>query len=589
MKENALRLSLIQDNPITGDIENNCKMAKDAILAERSADLVVFSECFVTGYPVNDLVLRPGFINAVTDAIADLRKFVIETNGPAVLIGAPQVGAPLPYNAAYLIEPDGNMRVVRKCELPNSDVFDERRTFAMGNPADAKPLMFRGFSLGVQICEDMWHGPVTRALAEENADLLLVINGSPYNRGKQAVRLKNAETRVRMSGLPLIYVNQVGGQDELVFDGKSFIMNVNGGVMTAAGFRPDVLRVEVTRGDGFDKTDNTVMIHGVDEFSADTPRAPLIEDYSACVLGLRDYVRKIGTSRVFLGVSGGLDSALVLAMAVDALGPDRVVGVMMPSRHTGQESLNLADDLMTRLGVHKMTLPIFDTYDVLNDTMTAVSDGLGEQLGVTPNHGIARENYQARLRGVSLMGLANALGGIVLSTGNKSEMAVGYATLYGDMAGGFNPLKSVYKSDAFEMSRLRNGLTAEDLGELGFSAVREPIPVRIITRPPTAELADGQTDQKSLGSYDVLDTLLRCIIEDSMGPDAGAKRLRQVFGDVDNGPETAGLSFEAYAVMIAKKVRNAQYKRMQAPPGVKTNLVDFGLGWRYAIAGTYTL
>lgn len=586
MHSQGLRLSLIQDNPVTGDIANNTETVKRYLREESRADLIVFSECFVTGYPVNDLVLRPGFLGAVDDAIAEIRRAVIAADGPAVLVGAPQSGATLPYNAAFLIEPDGNVRVVRKCELPNSDVFDERRTFAMADPHDAQPLAFRGYNLGIQICEDMWHGPVSRSLAEECADVLLVINGSPYQRGKQDLRLRNAEARVRMTSLPLIYVNQVGGQDELVFDGNSFVMNANGGVMTAAAFGPDVLRVEMTRGDGGSASDTRVFIHALEEISPSADLPPIATDYAACVLGLRDYVAKTGAERVYLGVSGGLDSAIVLAMAADALGADRVVGVMMPSQHTGRESLDLAEDLMSRLGVHKMTLPIVETYEAMNAAMTSAADGLAAQLGKSPDHGIARENYQARLRGMSLMGLANALGGIVLSTGNKSEMAVGYSTLYGDMVGGFNPLKSVYKSDAFDMARWRNRC---EPAAFGFKGAADPIPGGIISRPPTAELAEGQTDQKTLGSYEVLDELLRCLIEGGMGAGASARHLKRVFGDVDSGPETAGLDFATYAETIARKVRNAQYKRMQAPPGVKLNVTDFGLGWRYPIAGTYTL
>ena len=586
MQSQGLRLSLVQDNPVTGDIANNTETVKRYLREESRADLIVFSECFVTGYPVNDLVLRPGFLGAVDDAIAEIRRAVIAADGPAVLVGAPQSGATLPYNAAFLIEPDGNVRVVRKCELPNSDVFDERRTFAMADPHEAKPLAFRGYNLGVQICEDMWHGPVSRSLAEECADVLLVINGSPYQRGKQDLRLRNAEARVRMTGLPLIYVNQVGGQDELVFDGNSFVMNATASVMTAAAFGPDVLRVEMTRGDGGSASDTRAFIHALEEISPSANLPPIATDYAACVLGLRDYVAKTGSERVYLGVSGGLDSAIVLAMAVDALGADRVVGVMMPSQHTGRESLDLAEDLMSRLGVHKMTLPIVETYEAMNAAMTSAADGLAAQLGKTPDHGIARENYQARLRGMSLMGLANALGGIVLSTGNKSEMAVGYSTLYGDMVGGFNPLKSVYKSDAFDMARWRNRC---DPATFGFKGAASPIPEGIISRPPTAELAEGQTDQKTLGSYEVLDELLRCLIEGGMGAGASARHLKRVFGDVDNGTETAGLDFATYAETIARKVRNAQYKRMQAPPGVKLNVTDFGLGWRYPIAGRYSL
>lgn len=587
MQSQSLRLSLIQDNPVTGAVAQNTQTVIEHLDRERDVDLIVFSECFVTGYPVNDLVTRPGFLHEIDQAIAQIRTAVIAANGPAVLVGAPQSGARLPYNAAFLIEPSGAVRVVRKSELPNADVFDERRTFAMADPKDATPLEFRGFRLGIQICEDMWHGPVSRALADECAEVLLVINGSPYQGDKQAIRLQNAQARVRSTGLPLIYVNQFGGQDELVFDGCSFTMNTDGAVMTAAAFRADVMRVNLRR-----QPDSTIHIEGVDERANTAPTEiegiPRVigEDYNACVLGLRDYVEKTGSPRVFLGVSGGLDSALVLAMAVDAIGADRVVGVMMPSSHTGDESLSLAEDLMTRAGVHKMTISIGDAYDVIDGAMTDYVDTLSAQLGVTPNHAIARENYQARLRAVKLMGLSNALGGIVLSTGNKSELAVGYSTLYGDMVGGFNPLKSVYKSEAFMMAAWRN---ACDPAEYGFSGVRNIIPIGIITRPPTAELAEGQTDQASLGDYIVLDAVLKVMIEGGMGAKAASRHIQREFGAEFLDGKTAGLDPDAYAEKIGRMLRNAQYKRMQAPPGVKLNTTDFGLGWRYPIAGKYTL
>lgn len=582
-----LRLSLIQANPITGDVHNNTELVLSAIESERASDLIVFTECFLTGYPVNDLVLRPGFLRGVEEGIARVRAAVIEADGPAVLVGAPMAAATLPYNAAYLIEPSGDVRIVRKSELPNTDVFDERRTFAMADPAEAAPLLFRGFRLGVQICEDMWHGPVSRALADECAEALIVINGSPYQRGKAAARARNAEARVRATGLPLVYVNQVGGQDDLVFDGRSFTMNTDGAVLNASAFRPDVMRVSLVREGA------RVHVEGVDEFA--DPVAPvaaggapveIAEDYAACVLGLRDYADKTGSPRVFVGVSGGLDSALVLSMAVDALGPDRVVGVMMPSEHTGQESLDLADDLMTRLGVRRRVVPITGAYSAVDAAVSPEAESLATEIGVVATHAITRQNYQARVRGVILMGLSNALGGIVLSTGNKSELAVGYSTLYGDMVGGFNPLKSVYKSDAFVMARWRNACDPAVNGLIGPDC---PIPEGIIDRPPTAELAPGQTDQENLGAYEVLDAVLRLMIEERMGPQAAARRITRDIGEARIAELCGGKSPFEYAERVAGMLRAAQYKRVQAPPGVKLNETDFGLGWRYPVAGRYAL
>lgn len=587
MSNQRLRLSLIQANPVTGDVTHNTDMAIAALGTERDADLIVFSECFLTGYPVNDLVLRPGFLREVEEGLAHLREAVIAADGPAVLVGAPMAAASLPYNAAYLIEPSGEVRAVRKSELPNTDVFDERRTFAMANPSESAPLLFRGFRLGVQICEDMWHGPVSRALADECAEALIVINGSPYQRGKAAARAMNAQARVRATGLPLVYVNQVGGQDDLVFDGRSFTMNPDGGAMTGAAFRPDVMRVSLVRGDsGVHIESSEERAPSFAPAAGDGFPAEIAEDYAACVLGLRDYVEKTRSPRVFVGVSGGLDSALVLSMAVDALGPERVVGVMMPSEHTGPESLALADDLMSRLGVRRRVIPITGAYDALDAAVSPEAESLAAEMGVRASHEITRQNYQARARGVVLMGLSNALGGIVLSTGNKSEMAVGYSTLYGDMVGGFNPLKSVYKSDAFVMARWRNACAPAAEGLLGGAA---PIPERIIDRPPTAELAPGQTDQDSLGAYEVLDAVLRAMIEGRMGPEAAARLIKREIGEERVAALCGGDTPLSYALKVARMLRAAQYKRVQAPPGVKLNETDFGLGWRYPVAGSYRL
>jgi NAD+ synthase len=582
MPQDRLRLAMIQENPTVGDLDGNATLAITHITENRHVDLIIFNECFVTGYPLGDLVLRHGFLRDTDRAISRIRDHVIATGGPAVLIGAPIAGTGLPFNGALLIEPSGSTRVVRKTELPNSDVFDERRTFAMAEPDSQGPLPFRGFRLGVMICEDMWHGRVARHLSDELAEVLIALNGSPYQGGKHQVRLANAQARVRATGLPLIYLNQVGGQDELVFDGGSFTLNTDGAVMCARAFSPDVMQLLLRR----DDQGLTHVEAFEDAVPGIYPTDRTLTDYQACVLGLRDYVAKTEAPCVFVGVSGGLDSALVLTMAVDALGPDRVVGVMMPSPHTGPESLALADELMRRLGTRRRVLPITDPYEAVDAALSPLIADLGADLGLDrASEDLARENYQARLRGLLLMGLTNALGGIVLSTGNKSEMAVGYATLYGDMAGGFNPLKSVYKSDAFQMARWRNGW---DGGEMSPFAPLDPIPDGILTRPPTAELAEGQTDAKSLGDYAALDLVLRALIEEGEDARSAARRLEIAFGDelpaLINGAQAV-----SYAERVSRMVRNAQYKRVQAPPGVKLNPTDFGLGWRYPLAGNYTL
>lgn len=577
MKNDALRLALIQDNPVVGDLDANTQKALTRIEQNRDADLVIFSECYVSGYPLGDLVLRPGFLHAVDRKIDEIQAFVMRLNGPAVIIGAPVAAAGLPFNAAYLIEPSGAMRVVRKTELPTSDVFDERRTFASAEGQAISPLSFRGFNLGLQICEDMWHGRVSRALADELADVLIVINGSPFHRGKQAERLRNARARVKATALPLLYVNQVGGQDELVFDGGTFSMTSEGGVMNTKAFDEDVLHVVLRR-------DDEGLVHiEADEGSefATYPTDQMELDYRACILGLRDYIAKTGSERVFLGVSGGLDSALVLAMAVDAIGADRVTGIMMPSRHTGNESLDLADDLMSRLGVNRLIIPIEDTVKAVSGSLHTALEADG-----TARFGLMHENLQARTRGMILMGMSNAQGGIVLSTGNKSEMAVGYATLYGDMCGGFNPLKSVYKSEAFEMARWRNEADPKVISDF---ATANPIPEGIIARPPTAELAEGQADANSLGDYAALDTVLKALIEERHSVTEAALRLEQCFKGAELTRLIGGLTPQDYASKIARLVRIAQYKRVQSPPGVKLHPTDFGLGWRYPIAGTYTL
>jgi NAD+ synthase len=575
MTQDALHLVLVQDNPTVGDTVGNTDKALEILSRHASSDLIIFSECFISGYPLNDLVLRPGFLADVSSGVERLRAAVVAAQGPAVLIGAPVARGTLPGNAALLIDPDGSIRTVMKTELPNTDVFDERRTFSSGDGGRPAPLAFRGFRLGVQICEDMWHGPVSRGLADELADVLIAINGSPYQREKHTLRLRHARARIRETGLPLIYANQIGGQDELVFDGGSFAMNPNGSLLQGPAFTGAELKMALTRNQ-IGEVEISFEGGPIDFY----PENLFETDYAACVMGLKDYAAKTGMKRVFLGVSGGLDSALVATMAADAFGPENVVGVMMPSPHTSETSINLAKELMDNLGIHQRTLTIEEAFATVDRDMTAFCDDLAAGLGLTPNHNIARENFQARLRGLKLMGMTNALGGMLLSTGNKSEMSVGYATLYGDMAGGFNPLKSVWKTDAFEMARWRN--------ETNSYSIPAPIPEGIISRPPSAELAEDQEDSASLGEYAALDCVLKVLVEEFGSPLVAASRLEQRFGD-NVAHMTGGETALEYASRIAGLVRRAQYKRVQSPPGVKLNATDFGAGWRYPIAGRYAL
>lgn len=581
MKKENLRISVIQDNPTVGCIDSNINLTLAHLHREAESDLVVFPECFLTGYPLADLVLRPGFLSKVSDGIAKIKEDVVSLNGPAVLIGAPLAGASLPYNAAYLIEPSGSVRIVRKHELPNNDVFDERRTFAMSDERPP-PLSFRGFNLGIQICEDMWHGGVSRSLADELAEVLIVLNGSPYQGGKQKLRRDIAKVRVSDTGLPLIYANLTGGQDELVFDGGSFVMNTSDGYIEAQSFMPDVMHLNISRDES-----GRAEIHFEDDFEMKPyPVNQTESDYNAAVLALRDYIRKTNMGRAVIGVSGGLDSAIVLAMAVDAIGADHVVGVMMPSEFTGKESLDLADDLMSRLGVHKATLPIDNMLGEVRNSTEDIFAEIAGRLSLEADLDITRENFQARLRGMALMGLTNAIGGVVLSTGNKSEMSVGYATLYGDMSGGYNPLKSVYKSEAFRMAEWRNAQSSLIVSD---HVVSNPIPEGIITRPPSAELAEDQTDQASLGDYDLLDTVLKSLIEDKSDARTASRALEVKYSFSEILRRTGGYNAVNYAEKISSLVRCAQYKRDQSCPGVKLNLTDFGLGWRYPIAGQYEL
>ncbi|HVJ34589.1 MAG TPA: NAD+ synthase [Terriglobia bacterium] len=561
--ETALRVALVQANPTVGDFAGNLDKLLTYCRQNRDADLIVFPECYLSGYPLEDLVLRQDFLTVLHRHTAMLAERIAAEKLPTVLVGLPLNGTDLPFNAAHLISQEGIVHSILKNELPNEDVFDERRIFDHGH--NPKPMPFGDWRLGAMICEDMWHGNVTRALVDELIDCLIVINGSPYEIDKLPVRLNHARERVRRAGKPLLYLNMVGGQDELVLDGGSFALDRHGKVVAQLpAFHEAVMRVTLRKREG------VVEIAPDDAANAVTEYPERLEAiYTACVLGLRDYIEKNRFPHVMLGVSGGLDSALVAAMAVDAIGKDRVYGFMLPARFTGSLSLDLARDLFARLGCRHHTIAIEAPHRAVEAQLADVTAQQLFKAARPEDLGLAAENLQPRLRGMLLMAISNAYGGLVLSTGNKSEMSVGYATLYGDMCGGFNPIKDLYKTTAFELCRWRNRVKPDWV--LGGT---EPIPEAIISRPPTAELRPDQTDESALGSYDHLDTVLRLLIEGQHSP----IRTREL-ASARLGHEVS----QDYVEKVARLVKRAEYKRRQAPPGVKLTSKSFGKGWRYPI------
>ena len=545
-----LKFALAQLNPVMGDLKGNVALATKAHAEASSlgADMLVLPELFITGYPPEDLVLRPSFQAAVKEAVLDLAK--VTSEGPAILVGAPWVEDASLFNAVLLLE-GGEIKTARyKVDLPNYGVFDEKRVFDAG-PLPG-PVNFKGVRLGLPICEDIWSSEVPECLEETGAEILVSIHGSPYRFDKHDIRMNVAVARVTETKLPLIYVNQVGGQDELVFDGDSFVLN---GDCTLGcqfpRFEEHIGLVEFERRDEYWRVVKG-DVHSNDEGE--------ISAYRACVLGLRDYVKKNGFKGVVLGLSGGIDSALCAAMAVDALGAERVHCVMLPYHYTAQESLDDAALCAKNLGVTYETLPIADAVEAVSGILlAAMPDGVG---------GVTEENIQSRLRGVLLMALSNKTGDMLVTTGNKSEVSVGYATLYGDMNGGFNPIKDLYKTKVYALSRLRNEVLPE--GCLGPSGV--VIPENIITKAPTAELRENQTDQDSLPPYDRLDDILECLIEKEL--------------PVAEIVKTRGIDLEEVK-RIEHLLYLAEYKRRQAAPGVKISSKNFGRGRRYPITNKY--
>ncbi|HVZ15243.1 MAG TPA: NAD+ synthase [Bauldia sp.] len=546
----TLRIAVAQLDLIVGDIDGNVAKAREARTkaAAEGADLLVLSELFVAGYPPEDLVLKPAFQDACRKAVEALARDTAD-GGPGVVIGSPWPEGGRVYNAVALLDA-GRIEGLRyKVELPNYGVFDELRVFASG-PLPG-PVGFRGVRLGLPICEDIWFEQVSECLAETGAEILIVPNGSPYAQGKESVRQQVALARVIETGLPLIYVNQCGGQDELVFDGGSFALHADHSLaFQMAQFEPGMALTTWRKQDGAWRC-------------ASGPKALLPEhaeaNWRACVVGLRDYVNKNGFPGVVLGLSGGIDSAVVTTMAVDALGPGRVHCVMLPYRYTSNESLSDAAEIAETLGVRYDIVPIEAPVEGFNAVLKPVFDGKAAD--------ITEENLQSRSRGTILMAISNKFGSMVLTTGNKSEMSVGYATLYGDMNGGFNPIKDLYKTEVYELARWRNANRPKDaLGPAGVV-----VPENVITRAPSAELRPNQTDQDSLPPYEMLDDILECLVE-------GEMRVKDVMA-------------RGYDEATVKKVERllyiAEYKRRQAAPGVKITSRNFGRDRRYPITNKF--
>ena len=537
------RAAMAQVNPLVGDVHGNTSLVLDwaaRAVQEHRADMVVFPELVLTGYPPEDLLLRPGLDRRIEQALARLCEAAL----PLVLVvGYPGREDGKLYNMLAVIQHGRVLGRYRKQRLPNYQVFDEKRYFKKGHEALVLPIA--GMQVAFSICEDLWKGSVMQQAAAQGANLMVNINGSPYHRGKVAERRAVMRQRVAEGRMPLIYVNQVGGQDELVFDGASMVMDASGTVrVQAPQYEEALLVVEL-------QPDAEVQV------VAGECREPLqaeAELYGALVLGLRDYVDKNRFGSVVLGLSGGIDSALTLALAVDALGADRVQAVMMPFTYTSTMSLEDAESQAQRLGVAYSVIPIAPAYEGFMQVLAGEFAGLPVDL--------SEQNLQARCRGVILMAISNKRGKLVLTTGNKSEMAVGYSTLYGDMAGGFDVLKDVPKMDVYALASYRNALAGSPV-----------IPPRVLERPPSAELAPDQVDQDSLPPYPVLDRILELYVEQDLG-----------------AADIIAQGFDAAIVhKVLRLVDINEYKRRQAPIGVRISRRGFGRDRRYPVTSGWRL
>jgi len=560
VSDGTLKVALAQLDLLVGDVQGNLArvLAEGRRAAALGADLVLFPELTLSGYPPEDLLFHRGLRAQVEAAVAALAAEVSGSSQlPAVVVGYPEyvgtASAPQIYNSAVLLRPHGPAVNHRKTCLPNYRVFDEKRYFSAGTGATV--FEFNGLRVGLLICEDIWESEPARAARDAGAELLLVINASPYEQRKQRERERVLRLRVREVGLPLAYLNLVGGQDELVFDGRSVVLSGEGElVLRANAFEESLCCVEFYRDER-----QRVSVRALSEPQIAPELEPEESVYRALVLGVRDYVNKHQFPGVVMGLSGGIDSALTLAIAVDALGPERVQVVMMPSRYTSQMSRDDAQQQAHTLGVAYSVITIEGMFAA---TLAALEEQFA---GRKPD--TTEENIQARCRGVLLMAISNKTGRMLLTTGNKSEMAVGYATLYGDMNGGFAPIKDCSKLLVYRLARYRNRLGRERNEHDG----AELIPRRVIEREPTAELRPDQKDTDSLPAYEVLDAILEAFIEDDLSVD-----------------EIVARGFDRAVVgRVLDMVKRNEYKRRQAPPGIRVSRRAFGRDWRYPITSGY--
>ena len=547
----TLRIAIAQINPHEGQVIHNLAGIRRARAeaARLGADLVVTPEFSIAGYPAEDLVRKPAFVAACEAVLAQLAADTAD-GGPGLIVGGPWADGDKLYNGAFLL--DGGRIIARRAkhELPNYGVFDDKRVFDAG-PAPG-PVAFRGFRLGLMICEDWWFPAVAETLAESGAELLLSVNASPYEVDKHEKRIALAVERVVETGLPFMFCAQICGQDELVFEGASFVLNADRSLAVQMPHFEEAVTLTEWRREG------EVLVCAPQELAPEPERLESI--YRAMTLGLRDYVRKNGFPGVILGLSGGIDSALSAAVAVDALGPAMVRTFMLPSPYTSQDSLDDAAECARLLGISCDSISIEPAMTAFQGALAPVF--AGRQADIT------EENIQSRARGLILMAISNKLGHMVLTTGNKSEMSVGYATLYGDMCGGYSVLKDVYKMTVFALCRWRNAHQPKAaLGPLG--AV---MPERVISKPPSAELRPNQTDQDSLPPYETLDAILEGLVEGEQSVDA------MVAAGFDRGT----------VLRVWKLLDRAEYKRRQAPPGVKITARAFGRDRRYPITNGFT-
>ena len=545
----SFRLTLAQLNPTLGDFAGNISKAREAWLkgCEAGADLVMLPEMFVTGYQPQDMVMKPAFTR---DAMARVDRFAEElAEGPALAIGAPRLIDGKLYNAYHILRDGRVAAIMLKHELPNYGVFDEMRLYEPG-PISG-PYSIGNLRLGSPICEDAWHEDVSETLAETGAEMLLVPNGSPYRREKFDTRMGHMVARVVETGLPLVYLNMVGGQDDQVFDGGSFVLNPGGQLAAMLPvFEEAVVHVDFERKDG-----GWVAVEGDRAVHPD----PLEQDYHAMVLSLRDYMAKTGFKKVLLGLSGGIDSAIVATIAVDALGAENVRGVMLPSEYTSDVSLEDAEGVAQNLGIRLDTVCIAGPRAAVTEALAPLFNG--------HDPGLTEENIQSRLRGLLLMAQSNKFGEMLLTTGNKSEVAVGYTTIYGDMSGGYNPIKDLYKTRVFAAARWRNGNHRPWMhGPRG-----EVIPVRISEKPPTAELREDQKDEDSLPPYEVLDGILELLVD----------KEASVADCVEAGYDRETVKKVEHLIYIS------EYKRFQSAPGARLSQRAFWLDRRYPIVNRW--